>query len=108
MSPALTRTCGLCGGVYPTDFAVCPRDATPLADGSFPHPDPFIGALLAGNYRIVEVLGEGGMARLYRAEHTRLERSYAVKVMHDDLMTPDLIARFEREARAAARIASDH
>jgi serine/threonine-protein kinase len=49
------------------------------------------------------------MARLYEAEHLRIDTHYAIKVIHDDLSRdPDLLARFEREARAAARIHSEH
>jgi serine/threonine-protein kinase len=88
---------------------VCPHDATPLAEPGDSHSDPLIGAVLAGTYRITSVVGEGGMARLYAAEHLRLDARYAVKVIHDDLAkSPELLARFEREARAAARIRTDH
>jgi eukaryotic-like serine/threonine-protein kinase len=88
---------------------VCPRDATPLADNRGAGTDPLIGQVLAGTYRIVRVLGEGGMARLYQADHVRLDRRYAIKVIHEELArSPDLLVRFEREARAAARIQSKH
>jgi serine/threonine-protein kinase len=103
----VTWTCPRCGGTYPDDFAVCPRDATPRADQATPTGDPLIGAVLAGSYRIVRVLGEGGMARLYAAEHVRVDRRYAVKIMHDDLVRfPELLARFEREARAVGKVRS--
>ena len=102
-------TCSTCHNVYPADFAVCPRDATPRADGHTPTPDPLIGEVLGRTYRIMRVLGEGGMARLYEAEHLRIDARFAVKVIHDDLSRdPDLLARFEREARAAGRIHSEH
>lgn len=103
------RTCPTCGKSFPPEFSVCPHDATPLAEPGAGHSDPMIGAVLAGTYKITGVIGEGGMARLYAAQHLRLEASYAVKVIHDDLAkSPELLARFEREARAAARIRSDH
>jgi len=102
-------TCSTCHHVYPADFAVCPRDASPRSDGHTPTPDPLIGEVLGRTYRIVRVLGEGGMARLYEAEHLRIDARFAVKVIHDDLSRdPDLLARFEREARAAGRIHSEH
>jgi eukaryotic-like serine/threonine-protein kinase len=88
---------------------VCPRDATPRADQLTTAADPLLGEILGRTYRIVRVLGEGGMARLYEAEHLRIDARYAVKVIHDDLARDaDLLARFEREARAAARIHSEH
>jgi len=102
-------TCPTCNNTYPGDFAVCPRDATPRADQLAAATDPLIGEVLGRTYRIVRVLGEGGMARLYEAAHLRIDARYAVKVIHDDLSRdPDLLARFEREARAAARIHSEH
>ena len=102
-------TCPTCHHVYPADFAVCPRDSTPRSDGHTPTPDPLIGEVLGRTYRIARVLGEGGMARLYEAEHLRIDARFAVKVIHDDLSRdPDLLARFEREARAAGRIHSEH
>jgi tRNA A-37 threonylcarbamoyl transferase component Bud32 len=105
---ASTWTCPTCNNLYPSDFAVCPRDATPREQTAAVS-DPLIGEVLGRTYRIVRVLGEGGMARLYEAEHLRIEARYAIKVIHDDLSRdPDLLARFEREARAAARIRSEH
>jgi len=102
-------TCPTCHNVYPNDFAVCPRDSTPREEQLAPIGDPLIGEVLGRTYRIVRVLGEGGMARLYEAEHLRIDTHYAVKVIHDDLSRdPALLARFEREARAAARIHSEY
>jgi len=107
-SDATTWTCPSCHHVYPAEFAVCPRDATPRAEVA-PGPDPLIGDVLGRTYRVVRVLAEGGMARLYEAEHLRIAARFAAKVIHDDLARePDLLARFEREARAAGRIHSEH
>ncbi|MCB9540344.1 MAG: serine/threonine protein kinase [Myxococcales bacterium] len=58
------------------------------------------GALVAGRYRVEAPLGEGGMARIYRATDTHLDRPVALKVMR--LVAAAHAARFEREARAAA------
>jgi len=100
--------CATCGERFPSDYAVCPRDATPL--GVTPEPtDPLIGCILAGSYRIIKLLAQGGMGRLYEAEHTRLPRRLAIKVIHDVYATNgDAVARFEREARAAALVDSAH
>jgi serine/threonine-protein kinase len=107
---AQARQCGKCGGWFPADYAVCPRDATPLGPiGAGAITDPLVGSILGGSYRLTRALGEGGMARLYEAEHLFLDRRYAVKVIHEHLARrPELIARFEREARAASRIHSEH
>src|SRR6266404_3472755 len=58
-----------------------------------------------GPYEIVALLGAGGMGEVYRARDTRLERTVAVKVLSSALAaTPDLKARFEREARAISAL----
>jgi len=67
----------------------------------------FIGQSL-GRYHILEQLGEGGKATVYKAYDTRLERDVAVKVIRTEKFTPEVLARalkrFEREAKALARL----
>ncbi|MGI9188160.1 MAG: Stk1 family PASTA domain-containing Ser/Thr kinase [Gaiellales bacterium] len=63
------------------------------------------GALFAGRYRIIRRLGQGGMARVFLAQDESLHREVAIKVLadrHSD--DPHFIERFQREARAAARL----
>ncbi len=69
--------------------------------------DPLVGRLLDGRYRLTSALARGGMATVYTATDTRLDREVAVKVMHRALADdPDFVARFTREAKAAARLSS--
>ncbi len=100
--------CATCGQRFPGDYALCPKDGTPL--GASPGADdPLIGRVLGGSFRITRELARGGMGRLYEAEHTRLPRKLAVKIIHDVYAKhTDALARFEREARAAALVDSDH
>jgi len=66
----------------------------------------FIGRTL-GHYGIVEKLGEGGMGEVYRAHDERLDRNVAIKVLPESVaQDPDRIGRFEREAKAVAKL--DH
>jgi beta-lactam-binding protein with PASTA domain/tRNA A-37 threonylcarbamoyl transferase component Bud32 len=69
--------------------------------------DPMVGRLLEGRYAVEAFIAHGGMATVYLATDNRLERRVAVKVMHAHLSDdPETVARFEREARAAARLSS--
>ena len=61
--------------------------------------------LVGGRYRLVRPLGEGGMAAVWAAEHLTMGNLVAVKMISPDLVShPIAIARFEREARAAAKL----
>ncbi len=65
-----------------------------------------LGTVLGGRYRLVEYLGSGGMADVYRAQHIGLAKMVAIKVLPAERAPGGLGARFEAEARAAARL--DH
>ncbi len=100
--------CPVCGEHFPATYVVCPRDATPLGVVNS-ESDPLLGTIIAGTYRLVRVLGRGGMGRLYEAEHTRIGRRFAIKVLHESHADkPDALRRFEREAHALSRIRSEH
>jgi len=70
---------------------------------------PEIGALLSGRYRIVKMLGAGGMGWVFEGVHERLRRPIAIKVLKPALASQaEFQVRFEREARAAALLKSRH
>ncbi len=79
-----------------------------MTDGapeSLPPPDPFLGTIVSGRYRILERLGEGGMGAVYRAEHLELEREVAIKMLAPELSSRRVnVERFQREARTASKI----
>jgi tRNA A-37 threonylcarbamoyl transferase component Bud32 len=81
------------------------RGSADTEDG--PNAPTIIGEVIDGRYKIVELIGTGGMGRVYRAEQLRLHRSVAVKVLHRSYSaTLEGQRRFEREAIAVARL--DH
>ena len=67
------------------------------------------GTLLQDTYRIEGVIASGGMGDVYRATHERLEGSFAIKVLHRDLLSEgDLLARFRTEAKIMAGLHHPH
>ncbi len=64
-----------------------------------------IGELIAGRYGLEELVGKGGMSSVYRARDRLLERTVAIKILHEHYSRDDdYVERFRREARSAARL----
>ena len=90
--------CRSCGLTYPEGHAFCPLDGTQLSEPD----DPFLGKVVAGKYRVVSLIGEGGMGIVYAAQHVHVDRKVAVKVLPRELSRDrEVKERFLREARAA-------
>ncbi len=66
------------------------------------------GQIIEGKYRIVRLIGEGGMGSVYEGENTFIKRRIAIKVLHAHSVSEETVRRFEREAQAAGCIGSDH
>ncbi len=64
--------------------------------------------LLDGKYRIVRLLGQGGMGAVYEGHHELIDRRIAIKTLLPSIQEEASVIRFEREARAAGRIGNDH
>jgi len=63
--------------------------------------------VLGERYRVVRLIGEGGMGAVYEGEHAHMHKRLAIKVLHPEMSRlPEVVARFEREAMAASHI--DH
>jgi serine/threonine-protein kinase len=75
------------------------------------HDDPGVesGQVIAGKYRLVKILGRGGMGSVWRADHLSLLSPVAVKVIKQQIAgNKNSVARFMREAKAAAMLRSPH
>ena len=60
---------------------------------------------IIGRYRIIEEIGHGGFAKVYKAQDTSLDRYVAIKVMHPALMSDvGFVARFQQEAKTVANL----
>ncbi len=85
----------------------CPACGTVLAQGEAQGPDPMIGQVLGGKYRVVRLLGEGGMGAVYEGEQPlgTAKRKVAIKTLHPHLSRdPKIKARFEREVGTIAEL----
>ncbi|MBW2462549.1 MAG: protein kinase [Deltaproteobacteria bacterium] len=99
-----SRPCPHCSDQHPRKFSHCPQTGQSLATGV-----ALVGQVVADRYRVLGLLGEGGMGAVYFAEHTLIGRKVALKRLHPELATDaNSVARFQREARAAAAIGHRH
>jgi serine/threonine protein kinase len=117
--------CPTCGKELAPGTRFCPDDGTPLTETA-----PYAGVktpavptsparpksvqldlpvVVGGRYRLVEMRGGGGMAKVYKAIDQTLEREVAVKMINPDLRNePEFDARFQREARIASQLSDPH
>jgi len=96
--------CPECGTSNTGQDELCTRCGGALRGGD--RSDPLIDRTIADKYLIRSLLGSGAMGRIYVAEHTALERTVALKVLHPHLAyNESIVHRFLREARAASRLA---
>ena len=100
------KTCPQCGSEYELDVMFCPRDGSTLR---VPVGGGLEGSIIADRYHILRKLGEGGMGQVYLAEHIKMGRKSAIKVMNPSMsQDPDAIGRFNREAANASRITNNN
>src|SRR5947209_18662277 len=79
-----------------------PTDGSP-GTGAFPGGTEAVGAVVAGRYKLVEEVGEGGMGTVWMAQQTEpVKRKVAVKVIKAGMDSRQVLARFEAERQALA------
>ncbi|MCK6591195.1 MAG: protein kinase, partial [Polyangiaceae bacterium] len=97
--------CPQCANECDEAHKFCPVCGFPIAELLSNKEDPLIGTTLPGGYQILELIGVGGMGRVYRAEQKILGRTVAVKIIHPHLLGDESAsARFITEARATSRL----
>jgi len=95
----LLKECPRCGRCYDSSEKTCADDQTELRL-SLP-----VERTIEGRYRLDKLIGKGGMGAVYEATDMRLNRSVAVKILSGGLFgKPEALRRFQREARASARL----
>jgi serine/threonine-protein kinase len=99
------RRCPQCQSECEEQHKFCPACGFPVSKVAQSSDDPLVGRVLPGGYVILDLVGIGGMGRVYRAEQTNLGRTVAVKIIHPHLVGEEnAAARFITEARAASRL----
>ena len=85
-----------------------PSEPGSAADPAAPEVDPLIGVTI-GSFRIVKMIGRGGMGTVYLGEQTVIGSKVAVKILHDHLASnASLVSRFYAEARAVNLIGHEN
>ena len=106
-SPSVSEVvCPQCGNLCVETHKFCPVCGFPIHEFfQKSSDDPLIGTTLPGGYVLLELVGVGGMGRVYRAEQKALGRTVAVKIIHPHLLGDESASvRFITEARAASRM----
>ncbi|MGH7539215.1 MAG: serine/threonine-protein kinase [Gemmatimonadales bacterium] len=97
------KVCPVCSKEYSDDIRFCQDDGTTLR--ALAPAASLVGQVVADRYHVLKKLGEGGMGQVYLAEHVKMGRRSAIKVMSPAMVhDPDAVARFNREAANASRI----
>ncbi|MFB6374701.1 MAG: protein kinase, partial [Bradymonadaceae bacterium] len=95
----MPRQCPRCESVYGESTDTCPRDGATL-ETIDPDDDPLVGQVIDERFRLEQLLGAGGMGRVYRGVQLSIDRDVAIKLLRDEAV-PDRSRkeRFIREAR---------
>jgi serine/threonine-protein kinase len=107
--------CPRCGGQHAAEVACPPGGPSrtlpfgaPAPGAGDPAPDPLVGAQV-GSFKIVRMLGRGGMGTVYLGEHPAIGSRVAIKFLHDAMAAdPEVVRRFYDEARAVNLIGHEN
>jgi len=115
----MEKLCPKCRRSYSSADTFCPEDGERLVSNvaeamvnvaaTAEPDDPLIGRIVDNRYELTQLLGVGGMGRVYLAKHRFLERDLAVKILHRGRVhDPSELVRFNRTAVHAGTIVDDH
>jgi eukaryotic-like serine/threonine-protein kinase len=108
-SETFTDVCPACGTEYGGIVKYCAQCGGSLHDLEPERSVQLAAGTIVGSYRLLDLLGEGGMGRVYLAEHIKLGRRVALKMLRPEFGgNPIAVARFFAEARAVNRISHDN
>lgn len=96
------KYCPICYRQFDSDLFACPHDEAELRHAGN---DPLIGNVFAERYLVESVLGLGGMSIVYKAQHSLMNRTVAIKMLHRNLKDDSVaLERFRLEAQAASSL----
>ena len=99
LPPGAAKVCVYCGAMLPPP----PPSGRTVLNRLLR--DALVGQTVAGRFRIEELIGQGGMGKVYRARHLALDKLVCLKMLKPSLLRdPTVVGRFEREAMAASRL----
>ncbi|HEX8850231.1 MAG TPA: serine/threonine-protein kinase [Gemmatimonadaceae bacterium] len=113
IAAGIAGVCASCGTTVGNPAAPCPKCGNVTLGGNPAEQNDRMRARLqeavGDGYKLLELLGRGGMGIVYRAREVALDREVALKVLAlDPVLAPDAYLRFEREAKLAARLDHPH
>src|SRR5437016_10086 len=108
-SAAIQMVCPACNARYDEGGAFCARDGTPLVKDPDSGRRDLVGQVLADRYKIVRLLGEGGMGQVYEAQHVNINKRFAIKLLRPEIVSnQEAVQRFRQEAWSASSIGHDN
>ena len=101
--------CPACHARYDEGGAFCSRDGTPLIRDPQAGKTDLVGQVLADRYRVVRLIGEGGMGQVYEAQHVNINKRFAIKLLKAEVVgSPQSVQRFRQEAWSASSIGHEN
>ncbi|MCU1281838.1 MAG: hypothetical protein JWM53_5384, partial [bacterium] len=98
-----------CNSRYDEGGAFCSRDGTPLVKDPQGMKTDLVGQILADRYRVVRLIGEGGMGQVYEAQHVNINKRFALKLLRPEIVSnAEAVARFRQEAWSASSIGHEN
>src|SRR5437879_10155198 len=101
--------CPACNSRYDEGGAFCSRDGTPLVKDPQAMKTDLVGQILAERYRVVRLIGEGGMGQVYEAQHVNINKRFAIKLLRPEIVSNvEAVQRFRQEAWSASSIGHEN
>src|SRR6201996_1191243 len=105
----VAMVCPACNSRYDEGGAFCSRDGTPLVANADAGKTDLVGQVLADRYRVLRLIGEGGMGQVYESQHVNINKRFAIKLLRPEIVSnAEAVARFRQEAWSASSIGHEN